>query len=66
MVQEQALRFGFRPGDPAVAVKTSDPSNPFNKLAGYGLRVDIPPAAQPPEPAVVRNLLSMWSRVVQK
>lgn len=65
-VQEQALRFGFRPGDPSVPVKSQDPSNPFNKLAAYGLKVDIPSAAQPPEPAVVRNLLSMWSRVVQK
>jgi hypothetical protein len=46
--------------------RTQDGSNPFNRLAAYGLRVDIPPAAQPPEPAVVRNLLSVWTRVVQK
>jgi hypothetical protein len=26
--------------------------------------VDIPTAAAAPEPAVVRNLITMWSRVV--
>src|SRR6202171_6110807 len=63
-IQEQALGYGFRPADPAVAVKTADPHNPFVRLAPYGLRVDIPPATTPPDPAVVRNLLTMWSRVV--
>lgn len=63
-VQEQALRFGFRPADPAVPLKTQDASNPFTRLAEHGIQVDVPPAAEVPEGLVVRNLLSMWSRVV--
>jgi hypothetical protein len=61
-IQEQALAYGFRPADPAVPIKTQDPRNPFVRLAQYGLRADVPPAAVPPEPAVVRNILTMWSR----
>jgi len=61
-VQEQALAYGFRPADPAVPIKTQDPRNPFVRLQPYGLREDVPPAAVPPEPALVRNLLTMWSR----
>jgi len=63
-VQEQALGFGFRPADPAVPVKNTDPHNPFVRLAPYGVQIDVPPAATPPDPVVVRNLLTMWSRVV--
>jgi ABC-type sulfate transport system substrate-binding protein len=62
--QEQALSFGFRPADPSVAVKGSDPSNPFDRLASSGVRVDIPPAVVPPEPAVVREALRVWNEVV--
>jgi hypothetical protein len=65
-VQEQALRLGFRPADPAVPLKNQDPANPFNRLAPYGLQLDLPPAAPPPDGAVVRNLLSMWSRIVPR
>lgn len=63
-VQEQALAYGFRPADPSVPVKSADPHNPFNRLAAYGVQLDIPAAATAPDPAVVRNLLTMWSRVV--
>lgn len=65
-VQEKALTYGFRPGDTAVPVRTPDAQNPFNRLAQYGISVDIPPVAQTPDGAVVRNLMTMWSRVVQK
>jgi hypothetical protein len=63
-VQERALAYGFRPADPSVPVRTADGQNPWTRLAQYGVQVDIPPVASPPEPAVVRNLLMMWSRVV--
>jgi len=63
-VQEKALAYGFRPADPTVPVKTADAQNPFTRLAAYGVRVDIPTAARPPEGAVVRNLMTMWTRVV--
>jgi hypothetical protein len=63
-MQEQALNYGFRPADTQVPVKTADPHNPFVRLAPYGLQVDIPTAAATPDAAVVRNLITMWSRVV--
>ena len=56
--------FGFRSADPSVPLKTSDARNPFTRLAQYGIQIDIPPAATPPTGAVVKNLLTMWSRVV--
>lgn len=65
-VQEQALRLGFRPADPAVPLRNQDTANPFNRLGPYGLQLDLPPAAPAPEGAVVRNLLSMWSRIVPR
>lgn len=65
-MQETALRLGFRPADPAVPIKNQDPSNPFNRLGPYGLQVDLPPAAPSPDGAIVRNLLSMWSRIVPR
>ena len=65
-VQATALRFGFRPADPAVPIKTADGSNPFTKMAQYGLTFELPPAAPPAEGPVVRNLLMMWSRVVKR
>jgi hypothetical protein len=65
-VQATALRFGFRPADPAVPIKTADGANPFTKMAQYGLTFELPPAAQPAEGPVVRNLLMMWSRVVKR
>jgi hypothetical protein len=64
-VQGTALSFGFRPADPAVPLKTSDAANPFSRLASYGLALELPPVASAPEGPVVRNLLMMWSRVVQ-
>ncbi|WP_257449132.1 substrate-binding domain-containing protein [Archangium lipolyticum] len=63
-VQERALAFGFRPADPSVPLKTQDAANPFTRLAPQGIQVDVPPVAEVPEGSVVRNLLTMWSRVV--
>lgn len=65
-VQESALLYGFRPADTAVPLKTADTKNPFTRLAAQGIKIDIPPAATPPDGQVIRNLLMMWSRVVQK
>ena len=62
-VQESALTYGFRPADPTVPVRTADASNPFTKNAQYGVKVDIPPVARTPDGAVVRNLITMWTRV---
>jgi ABC-type molybdate transport system substrate-binding protein len=63
-MQERALSYGFRPADPAVAIRTADGQNPYTRLAPYGVKVDIPPVATPPEAPAIRNMLTMWSRVV--
>lgn len=63
-VQASALRFGFRPADPSVPMKVTEGPDPFAKLAQYGLSLELPAAATAPEGSVVRNLLTMWSRVV--
>lgn len=65
-VQGTALRFGFRPADPTVPIKTADGANPFTKMAQFGLTSELPAAVQPAEGPVVRNLLMMWSRVVKR
>jgi Bacterial extracellular solute-binding protein len=62
-VQDKALAFGFRPADPAVPLRGADAKNPFQRLSAYGLKVDVPPSAPPPQGAVVRNLLTMWTRL---
>jgi ABC-type Fe3+ transport system substrate-binding protein len=64
--QELALKFGFRPSDPSVPLKSADPNNPFNKLAGNGVKVDLPPVAETPTGPVVRAMMTMWSRLVAK
>lgn len=64
-VQETALLYGFRPADTSVPLKTADTRNPFTRLASQGIKLDIPTAAQPPDGQVIRNLMMMWSRVVQ-
>lgn len=63
-MQERALSFGFRPADPSVPIKTEDGMNPFTRLEGHGILVDVPPVAEVPEGPVVRTLLTMWTRVV--
>jgi ABC-type Fe3+ transport system substrate-binding protein len=63
--QQRALEFGFRPADTSVPVVTKDAQNPFTRLAVDGIAVDVPPAASAPDGAVARNLMMMWTRVVQ-
>lgn len=65
-VQSTALRFGFRPADPNVPMKSNEGPNPFARLGAYGLTLELPAAAPAPDGAVVRNLLTMWSRVMAK
>jgi hypothetical protein len=65
-VQSTALKFGFRPAEASVPMKTSDANNPFTKMAGYGLTLELPPASRPPDGPVLRNLIMMWSRVVKQ
>ena len=60
-----ALRFGFRAANPNVPMKSTDGDNPFVKMAPYGLSLELSPATRPPDGAVLRNLMMMWSRVVK-
>jgi ABC-type Fe3+ transport system substrate-binding protein len=64
-VQATALASGFRPADTSVPLRTDATSNPFTRLASYGIALELPPVAAPPDGALVRNLMTMWSRVVQ-
>ncbi|HEY5945514.1 MAG TPA: substrate-binding domain-containing protein [Kofleriaceae bacterium] len=64
--QQRALEYGFRPADTSVPVVTNDAQNPFTRLASQGITVDVPPAATAPDGPVVRNLMMMWTRVVQQ
>ena len=64
-IQQRALTLGFRPASPEVPIVSSDANNPFVKYSSYGVQVEIPPVANPPDGSVVRNLLTMWSRVVK-
>lgn len=63
--QQRALEYGFRPADTSVPVVTNDAQNPFTRLASEGITVDVPPAATAPDGIVVRNLMMMWTRIVQ-
>ncbi len=63
-IQARALEAGFRPANPDVRIVTSDPENPWNRLKPYGIRLDVPAAADPPSGEVARLLLETWRRVV--
>ena len=63
-IQQRALDAGFRPANPDVKVLTADPNNPWNRLKPFGIRVDIPPTAEPPSGEVTRLLLETWRRVM--
>lgn len=59
-IQQQALAHGFRPGNPAIPIKTAE--SPFTLFAGRGLRIDLPSVCEPPRAEVINNLLAAWQR----
>lgn len=59
-VQREALKHGFRPGNPDVPVKF--PESPFVTLASSGLSIDIGAVCEPPRADVITNLLETWQR----
>jgi ABC-type Fe3+ transport system substrate-binding protein len=63
-IQQRALQQGFRPADTAVPIRTADGTNPWTRLAEFGIQVEVPPAAELPDGPVARNLMTMWRRVV--
>ena len=60
-VQRQALKHGFRPGDPAFSARS--PDGPLTRMEKYGIRLDIPRVAEPPRAEVVNDLLSAFRRI---
>jgi ABC-type Fe3+ transport system substrate-binding protein len=65
-VQTTALAYGFRPADLSIPLKSADANNPFNRMAPYGIQVDIGSAASAPDGPVIQNLMMLWTRQVQK
>lgn len=61
-MQRQSMEHGFRPGNPAVAIKT--PDSPFVKFAPYGVQIDVPEICETPPPEVLDELLAYWQRAV--
>jgi ABC-type sulfate transport system substrate-binding protein len=59
-VQKQSLAHGFRPGDPAVAIKFSE--SPFELYQPFGLQIDLSTICEPPKGEVITNLLTGWQR----
>jgi hypothetical protein len=60
-VQRRALEHGFRPGNPSVPVRSAD--SPLLQAEAIGVKLDVPPMAEPPRADVVTNLLSTFERV---
>ncbi len=59
-IQKRSLVHGFRPGNPAVAIKFA--SSPFVVYQQYGLKIDIPSVCDTPKAEVINNLLASWLR----
>ncbi len=56
--QQEAVRFGFRPSDPDVAIDGAD--SPFVKYAAAGVQRDIPSLVADPSAETIEALLSLW------
>ena len=59
-MQKLALRYGFRPADPNVAITSDDPDNPFKKYVANGVQIQIAQQAEVPPIEVVSSLLDVW------
>jgi len=59
-VQQQALTYGFRPGNPDVPVRGAQ--SPFTQYGKYGIQIDVPSTCESPKPEVINNLLASWQR----
>ena len=58
--QREALKHGFRPGNPSIPIKV--PESPFVQFQRFGLSVDIGSTCEPPKAEVITNLLQLWQR----
>jgi serine/threonine-protein kinase len=60
-IQRRALEHGFRPGNPAVPVNSSD--SPLVRNEGAGVRLQLPGTCGPQSAEVVRSLLEAFRRI---
>jgi hypothetical protein len=60
-IQREALSYGFRPGNPSIPVRL--PGSPLIQAEPAGVRIDVPPIAEPPTADVVDELLSSYLRI---
>lgn len=60
-IQQQSLVHGFRPGNASIPIK--GPESPFEQYAKYGLQIDLPSVAQPPQADAINSLLTGWQRI---
>jgi Ca-activated chloride channel family protein len=59
-MQVKAMSFGFRPGNPKVAM--NGPESPFVTNAESGVQLEVPNAAEPPKADVVDTLMTSYRR----
>ncbi len=59
-IQREALKHGFRPGNPAVPVKF--PESPFTVYAQNGLQIEVGTVCETPKAEVIKTLLDIWQR----
>lgn len=56
--QQAAVRFGFRPSAPDVAIDAAD--SPFGQYEQYGVKRDIPILVADPSAETIATLLDLW------
>lgn len=59
-VQREALKHGFRPGNPAVPVREA--GSPLVQHEAHGIKLELPRMAEPPTADVVNDLLAEFRR----
>jgi Bacterial extracellular solute-binding protein len=59
-IQKLALRYGFRPVDPSVAIAGDEADNPFKQYEPNGVRIEIAQQAETPSAEIVNGLLELW------
>jgi ABC-type Fe3+ transport system substrate-binding protein len=59
--QEAAVRSGFRPSDPDVAINGA--GSPFVDFAQYGIKTEIKSLVEDPQAEVTQALLDTWNRL---
>ena len=64
--QKAALKLGFRPGNPDIAI--TGPDSPFTQFADSGIRVQLPrgTAARLPDRSVWTTLQQFFNRVAKR